>query len=89
MPGDDYLSVPHASDNPRAIKKWGAEDIRAEIARVDAEIASLEAARYRFDGHGWRQLGQLSLPVAMHCLKHYRQRLARSAAGAGRARPGG
>ncbi len=41
MPGDDYLSVPHASDNPAPLNKRSAEDIRAEIARVDKAIAAI------------------------------------------------
>ena len=75
MAGSKQLSVLKSDFNPAPVKKRSAEDIRAEIARVDAAIADLA-----FDApRGWRVLGSVSVPIALRSLRKYRQRLARLA----------
>ena len=79
MPADDYLQFPRSVSNPAPIKKRSREEIRAELARVDAAIDELSgpSPAHFLDGAGarWVSLGSVSLPIALRSLRHYRQRL--------------
>ena len=60
--------------NPAPVKKRSSAEILAEIARVDTAIDQV-AAGLPVDGSNWHALGQISVPLALRSLRHYRQRL--------------
>ena len=70
---------PNSDFNPA---KRSREDTAREIASVDAAIAALTSGAAPIDqflyGTGWAPLGEVSLPIAIKALRHYRQRLCRA-----------
>lgn len=74
MARSQQLYFPPQEINPARSKPRSREEISAEIARVDEAIDQLSIDAPRT----WRVLGEVSVPVALRSLKHYRQRLARA-----------
>jgi hypothetical protein len=57
--------------------KLNRQQIRAELARVDAQIAALEAATRAYDpAEDWQPVGAVIVRVACKSLRRYRRQLA-------------
>ncbi len=76
MPGRPQSNSISAKYNP----KRSRADIAAEIERVEAALDSLVfVGEPAPDDLPWLRLGEVSVPVAVRSLRHYRNRLARMA----------
>ncbi len=79
MPGTPQLNPSSQECNPKRNKPRMREEIAAEIRRVDEAIADLSKLPQAEIVQGWRSIDEISVPVALRSLRHYRQRLARLA----------